>query len=96
MIELSQAQLEKRLAKMPIPEISEEELLDAVAFEMDGRGRLVALVALGYEPIRELKKIAKRVKENMVYRKRFDEFAKTAAPVWDNKRNAFLCMGLDK
>lgn len=96
MIELSQTEIEKRLAKMPVPEISEEELLDAVAFEMNGRGKQVALVALGYESIKELKKIAKRVKDNMIYRKRFDEFTKTAAPVWDNKRNAFLCMGLNK
>lgn len=96
MIELSQSQLEKRLAKMPIPEISEEELLDAVAFEMASYSKQSALVALGYESVKELKKIAKRVKENMIFRKRYDEFCKTADPLWDNKRNAFLCMGLDK
>lgn len=96
MIELSQSQLEKRLAKMPIPEISEEELLDAVKWEMKNQSRVSALVALGLESSKELKKIAKRVKENMIFRKRYDEFCKTAAPLWDNKRNAFLCMGLDK
>jgi hypothetical protein len=96
MIELSQEQLEKRLAKMPMPEISEEELLNAVAFEMASYGKQAALVALGYESVKELKKIAKRVKENMIFRKRFNEFHQTAAPTWDKKRNAFICMGLDK
>ena len=96
MIELSQAQLEKRLAKMPMPEISDEELLDAVSFEMASYGKQAALVALGYESVKELKKIAKRVKENMIFRKRYDDFCKTAAPIWDNKRNVFLCTGLDK
>lgn len=96
MIELSQSQIEKRLAKMPMPEISEEELLDAVAFEMQSYSKIAALVALGLESATEMKKIARRVKENMVYRKRFEEFKKIAAPIWDKKRNAFVCMGLNK
>ena len=96
MIELSQIQLEKRLAKMAIPAISQEELLDSVAWEMKNQSRTSALVALGMESSKELKKIAKRVKENIIFRKRFEEFSKTASPIWDKKREAFLCMELDK
>lgn len=96
MIELSQSQLEKRLAKMPIPEISEEELLDAVKWEMKNQSRVSALVALGLESSKELKKIAKRVKENIIFRKRFEEFSKIASPIWDKRREAYICMGLNK
>jgi len=96
MIELTQTQLEKRLARMPMPEISEEEYIDLLSWEMKSYSATAALVAIGKVSTKELKQIAKRVKENMIFTKRFDEFKKIAAPIWDNKRNAFICYGLNK
>jgi hypothetical protein len=96
MIEITQAEAEKRASKMEITPMTEQEEFDVVMFDIKDWPMTAAQVAMGQDSITNLKKRAKEALKREVFNRKFRIWAAIAAAQWDNRRNRYICYGLNK
>jgi hypothetical protein len=96
MIEITQAEAEKRAGKIEITPMTEQEEFDVVMFDIKDWPMTAAQVALRQTSVSYLRKRAKEALEREVFNRKFRIWAAIAAAQWDNRRNRYICYGLNK